>query len=134
MRGTGPKHLYTEPASAAYLRCQQLVVAAAAQRGQDHAAGRRLHSWAREVGFEVLEVGAYQLHHLRGPQKAFWSWSFLEAGASLLAQKAVAEEELKEMAAGMCAADADPNVLVGHCRNHQLIARKPLSNVGGPST
>jgi NAD(P)-dependent dehydrogenase (short-subunit alcohol dehydrogenase family) len=77
------------------------------------------------AGFKILDIGAYQLHYITGPHKRFWSWSFLEAGPALLAQEALNEEQLNELADGMRAADEDPNVLVGHCRNHQLIACKP---------
>lgn len=95
------------------------------KRGLDYAGARRLHGWARAAGFEILDVGAYQLDYLTGPHKSFWSWSFLEAGPALIAQGALNEEQFNEMAEGMRAADQNPNVLVGHCRNHQLIALKP---------
>jgi SAM-dependent methyltransferase len=117
--------LYTEPVSPAYHQYRDLAMAVGEKRGLDYAAGRRLHCWAQAAGFKIVDVAAYQLHYVTGPQKRFWSWSFLEAGPALLAQNALTPEQLNQLAEGMQAADEDPSVLVGHCRNHQLIALKP---------
>jgi ubiquinone/menaquinone biosynthesis C-methylase UbiE len=118
--------VYTEPPSEAYRRYVKLVAIAGANRGVDYSGGRRLHTWAREAGFEILKVGAYQLHYLTGPHKDFWSWTFREAGPALIQDGAITEAELHFLFEGMQTADKDPNVMVGHCRNHQLIARKPV--------
>jgi 2-polyprenyl-3-methyl-5-hydroxy-6-metoxy-1,4-benzoquinol methylase len=118
--------IYSEPVSEAYHRYRDLAVAAGENRCVDYAGGRRLHCWAQAAGFEILDIGAYQLHYLTGPHKSFWSWSFLESGADLIAEKMLSHDQLNQMKEDMRAADEDPKVLIGHCRNHQLIARKPL--------
>jgi ubiquinone/menaquinone biosynthesis C-methylase UbiE len=118
--------VYTEPPSKAYQRYVELLYISGAKRGVDNSGGRRLHTWAHEAGFEVLDVGAYQPHYLTGPYKDFWSWTFRETGPSLIQDGTLTEVELRSLVEDMQAADKDPNVLVAHCRNHQLIARKPI--------
>jgi SAM-dependent methyltransferase len=117
--------VYTEPASEGYHTFRDLALAAGRKRGVDYEGGRLLHTWAREAGFDVLDATAYQLHYLTGPHKSFWSWTLLETAPALMAEGILKEDELRQLAEGMRAADEDPQVLVGHCRNHQLIARKP---------
>lgn len=117
--------VYTEPVSEAYHDYRDLAMEAGRKRGVDYAGGRRLHAWAREAGFEVLELSAYQPHFVAGLHKNFWSWTFLETGPSLVKDCMLTEERLQQLADGMRAADENPNVMVAHCRNHQMIARKP---------
>lgn len=116
--------VYTEPPSA-YHEFRDLAMEIGRQRGVDYSGGRRLHQWAKEAGFAVVHVGAYHPHYLDGPHKGFWSWTFVEAGASMVESGILTEERMRELAEGMYAADRDPDVLVAHCRTHQLIARKP---------
>jgi len=118
--------VYTEPPTA-YHDFRDLAMEVGEKRGVDYAGGRRLHTWAREAGFDVIEASAYQPHHVSGPHKSFWSWTFLETAPAMLAGGFLTEERLAELRAGMHAADRDPRVLVAHARNHQLIARKPLA-------
>jgi len=117
--------VYTEPASDPYHAYRNLALEAGRRRGVDYTGGRLLHVWAREAGFEILELSAYQPHYVAGPHKGFWSWTFLEAGPALVKDGLVTEEQLEKLASGMRVADEDPNVMVAHCRNHQMIARKP---------
>jgi ubiquinone/menaquinone biosynthesis C-methylase UbiE len=117
--------IYSEPISEAYNRYLKIAFMAGEKRGVDYAGGRRMHCWLREAGFEIERIDAYQKHYLTGAHKRFWSWSFIEAGTSLIADGLLTAEQLQELARGMEAADSDPSVLVGHCRNHQVIARKP---------
>ncbi len=118
--------VYAEPFVEAYETLRDIVLLAGEKRGVDYRGGRRLHVWAREAGFEVVEVDAYQRHYMDGPLKRFWSWTFLEAGPSMVEAGLLTEERLEQLASGMQAADEDSEVLVGHARHHQLIARKPL--------
>jgi len=117
--------IYAEPPSEAYNRMREITLEAARKRGVDFTGGRKIHTWAKEAGFEVVHVGAFQPHFLTGPGKSFWSWTFLALGPAMISEGALTEAELEELAQGMRAADEDPGVLVGHCRTHQLIARKP---------
>jgi ubiquinone/menaquinone biosynthesis C-methylase UbiE len=117
--------IYSEPISEAYDRYLKIAFMAGEKRGVDYAGGRRLHCWLREAGFEIERIDAYQKHYLTGAHKGFWSWSFIEGGTSLIADGLLTAEQLQELARGMRAADSDPSILVGHCRNHQVIARKP---------
>ena len=116
--------VYTEPFVEEYHTFRDLVMLAGEKRGVDYSGGRRLHVWAREAGFEVEEIGAYQRHYLNGAHKRLWSWTFLEAGPSMLEAGLLTEEEFVRLASGIQAADEDPEILVGHARHHQLIARK----------
>ena len=117
--------VYTEPPSAAYHEYRDLAMLAGQKRGVDYAGGRRLHKWASAAGFEIVSVDAYQPHYLSGPQKSFWSWTFLETAPTLVREQTLTEDRVRQLAEGMKTADEDPTVLIGHCRNHQLIARKP---------
>ncbi len=117
--------IYSEPMPEAYDRYLAILMAAGEKRAVDYAGGRRLHCWLREAGYEIQQAHAYQKHYLDGPHKVFWSWTFIETGRSLIADGLLSEEQLHELAQEMQKADDDPNVLVGHCRNHQVIARKP---------
>jgi SAM-dependent methyltransferase len=118
--------VYTEPSSAEYHEFRDLGILAGQKRGVSYEGGRQLHLWAAEAGFEVVHVSAYQPHYLTGPHKGFWSWTFWEAGPAMVDAGLLTDKRLAELSAGMHAADEDPGVLVGHCRTHQLIARKPL--------
>ena len=117
--------VYTEPPSAAYHEYREFALEAGRKRGVDYAGGRKLHTWAREAGFEVVRVSAYQPHYVTGPHKSFWSWTFHETAPQMVQEGQLTGERLEELVRGWRAADEDPGVMVGHCRNHQLIARKP---------
>ena len=73
----------------------------------------------------MVHADAYHPHYVTGQHKGFWSWTLLEAGAGLVKEGVLDQGQLGEFADGMRAADEDPEVLVAHCRMHQLIARKP---------
>jgi SAM-dependent methyltransferase len=117
--------IYTEPFVEGYQAFRDLAILAGKKRGVDYEGGRRLHIWAREVGFDVVEADAYQGHYLSGEFKRLWSWTLLEAGPSMVEAGLLTEERFEQLASGMQTADEDPNILVGHTRHHQLIARKP---------
>ena len=116
---------YSEPPTAGYNRHPQLVHGLSATRKVDYNGGRRLHAWAAEAGFEIVDVHAYQPHYLTGPHKGFWSWTMEAAGPSLVADGVLTQEDLQNVLSAMRVADGDPNVMVAGYRNHQLIARKP---------
>lgn len=118
--------VYAEPPSAAYDEFRDLLMASGVRRGVDYAGGRRVHTWAKSAGFEVVHVAAYHPHYVTGEHKGFWSWTFEEAGAGLVKEGTLSEGRLRELVEGMRAADQDPEMVVAHCRMHQLIARKPF--------
>lgn len=118
--------IYTEPPTSEYEEYRNLALKSGGQRGVDYEGGRKLHTWARQAGFEIVDVAAYHPHYLTGPHKGFWTWTFEETGPALLEAGAISPDELGRMMAGMRAADQDATVLVAHARNHQLIARKPV--------
>lgn len=91
----------------------------------DYSGGRRLHTWAAEAGFEIVDVRAYQPHYVTGPHKGFWSWTMEAAGPSLVADAILTEEDLNRVPIAMRGADGDPGIMVAGHRNHQLIARRP---------
>ena len=117
--------VYTEPETKGYHTYRDLALVAGRKRGVDYEGGRRLHVWAREAGFEVLDATAYHPHYLDGPHKSFWSWTFLEAGPSLIEEGLLTSDRLAQLAEQMRERRRQSAGLVGHCRNHQLIARKP---------
>jgi len=117
--------IYTEPRTFGYEEFRDLTLEAGRQRGVDYEGGRRLHIWAREAGFESVAVTAYQPHYLTGRHKEFWSWTFEEAGNSLVEAGLIDTDRLRGLLDGMRLANQESGVLVGHARNHQLIARKP---------
>ena len=117
--------IYTEPRTFGYEEYRALALDTGRQRGVDYEGGRRLHIWAREAGFEIVEVGAYHPHYVSGRHKGFWNWTFEEAGRSLVEAGVIDVDELDRLVGGMRLADQESSVLVAHARNHQLIARKP---------
>lgn len=117
--------IYAEPPSG-YHEYVELAFAVGATLGVDYAAGRRMHRWASEAGFDVLHIDAYQPHYLTGEHKGFWSWTYREAGANLVKEGAMTEARYNEISDAMRAADDDPLTVVAHARMHQLVARKPL--------
>jgi cyclopropane fatty-acyl-phospholipid synthase-like methyltransferase len=117
--------LYSEPPTDGYNRCPQLAQALSATRKVDYSGGRRLHTWAAEAGFEIVDVRAYQPHYVTGPHKGFWSWTMEAAGPSLVAEAILTEEDLNSVLSAMRVADGDPGIMVAGYRNHQLIARRP---------
>jgi len=120
--------IYAEPPSG-YHEYVELAFATGATLGVDYAAGRRLHRWASEAGFEVLRADAYHPHYLTGEHKAFWSWTYREAGANLVKEGALTAARYEEISEAMRVADEDPLTLVAHARMHQLVARKPVHPV-----
>jgi SAM-dependent methyltransferase len=118
--------VYTEPRTFGYEEYRTLALETGRQRGVDYEGGRRLHTWAHEAGFEIVDVAAYHPHYLTGRHKGFWSWTFEEAGRSLLEAGLIGADELGRLLAGMRLADQKASVLVAHARNHQLIARRPV--------
>jgi len=116
--------IYTEPRTFGYEEYRTLALDTGRQRGVDYEGGRRLHTWARAAGFEILDVAAYHPHYVAGPHKGFWSWTFEEAGKDLVEAGVITADELGRLVAGMRAADQESGVLVAHARNHQLIARR----------
>ncbi|MEZ5351519.1 MAG: methyltransferase domain-containing protein [Bryobacteraceae bacterium] len=116
--------VYAEPRGESYRAYVEMVLEVGRHRGVNYEGGRVLHTWAAEAGFAVEAVSAYQPHYMEGEEKGFWSWTFEESGASLVNEGVLSQEKLDELVSGMRAADADPGVVVGHCRTHQIIARK----------
>jgi len=121
--------VYSEPPTEGYNRYAQVAHTASAIRKADCNGGRRLHTWAVEAGFEIVDLRVYQPHYLAGPHKGFWSWSMEAAGPSLVADGILTQEDLQNMLNSMRAADADPRVLVAGYSNYQLIARKPSKTI-----
>ncbi|MEO8050667.1 MAG: methyltransferase domain-containing protein [Acidobacteriota bacterium] len=117
--------VYSEPTTEGYSRHAQLAQALSVTRKVDYNGGRRLHSWAAEAGFEIVDVTAYQPHYLTGPRKGFYSWTIEAAGPALIADGILTQENLQSVLAAMRAADDDPRVMVAGYRQHQLIARRP---------
>ncbi len=117
--------IYTEPRTFGYEEYRTLALDTGRQRGVDYEGGRKLHAWAREAGFEIVEVGAYHPHYVAGRHKGFWSWTFEEAGRSLVEAGVIDADELGRLVSGMRSADGESGTLVAHARTHQLIARKP---------
>lgn len=117
--------IYAEPPSG-YHEYVEIAFAVGATLGVDYSAGRRLHRWASEAGFDVLRIDAYHPHYLTGEHKGFWSWTYRDAGANLVKEDAMTEARYDEIAEAMRAADDDPLSVVAHARMHQLVARKPL--------
>ena len=115
--------IYTEPPSEAYHRLRDLAVAAGPRRGVDYTLGRKLHMLARDCDFEVVGFEAYQRHFLENVAKRFWSWSLIE-GHQAFREGGLSDMEFQSLCAGTNKADEDPNVLVGHARVHQLLARR----------
>jgi SAM-dependent methyltransferase len=118
--------IYTEPATDGYHSYRDLAFVLGEKINVDYAGGRHLHLWAREAGFEILHVDAYQPHFMTGPHKNFWSWTFHESVPNAMKMGVITEERWREISGSMHEADADPNVLVAHARTGQLIARNPM--------
>jgi cyclopropane fatty-acyl-phospholipid synthase-like methyltransferase len=118
--------IYTEPPTDGYHSYREIAFLAGDANNVDYAGGRRLHLWAREAGFEILHVDAYQPHYVSGPYKNFWSWTFRESAPNVIKMGLLADERWRDIAQDMRRADEDPNVLVAHARTGQLIARKPI--------
>ena len=119
--------VYTEPPSHAYQEMLELGLNAGKRRGVDYRGGRRVHQWAIEAGFEIVHVAAYHPHYISGKHKGFWNWTMVTVGEGLVREGTLHEERLRELEAGMHAADKDPHTVVAHARMHQLIARKPVA-------
>jgi cyclopropane fatty-acyl-phospholipid synthase-like methyltransferase len=117
--------IYTEPPTDGYHAYREIAFAAGDVINVDYAAGRHLHLWALEAGFELLHVDAYQPHYIRGPYKNFWSWTFQESAPNAIRLGLLTDERWRELAHDMRKADESPSVLVAHARTGQLIARKP---------
>jgi hypothetical protein len=118
--------IYTEPPSASYDETREIALSAGVARGVDYSGGRRVHTWAREAGFEIVFVDAYHPHYLEGPHKSFWNWTLRNGCRRLVDEGALTEARWTALVDGMTEADYSPETVVAHCRMHQLIARKPL--------
>jgi SAM-dependent methyltransferase len=117
--------VYAEPSSAAYEEMRDIALAAGRARGVDYSSGRRVHTFAKAAGFEIVHVDAYQPHFIDGRFKGFWNWTLRNVCRRLLDEGEMTTARWQRLVDGMNAADADPDTVVAHCRMHQLIARKP---------
>lgn len=117
--------VYSEPPTEGYNLHTQLIHALCATRKVDYNGGRRLHTWAVEAGFEIVDVRICQPHYLTGRHKGFWSWTIEAAGPSFVTDGIITQEDLQNVLSSMRAADTDPRIMVAGYRIHQLIARKP---------
>jgi len=117
--------VYTEPRSAAYEELRDIALEAGRQRGVDYTGGRRAHLWAKEAGFDLVQVDAYHPHYVTGQHKGFWNWTLRNAGLGLVSEGVLPKARLEALVVGMTEADESPDTLVAHCRMHQVIARKP---------
>ena len=116
--------VYAEPPSTAYSELRDICMEGARQRGVDYSGGRRVHLWAKEAGFEIVQVDAYHPHYLTGKHKGFWNWTLGAVALGMVKEGSLTAERLAELVAGMDEADASPDTLVAHCRMHQWIAKK----------
>jgi cyclopropane fatty-acyl-phospholipid synthase-like methyltransferase len=117
--------VYAEPRSTAYEELRDICIAGARARGVDYCGGRRAHLWAKEAGFDVVHVDAYQPHYVTGAHKGFWNWTLHSVGIGLVTEGSLSMTKLEQLVDGMTQADESPDTLVAHCRMHQVIARKP---------
>ena len=121
--------VYAEPHSDAYAELRDICMEGARQRGVDYSGGRRAHLWAKQAGFDIVHVDAYHPHYVTGEHKGFWNWTLRAVALGMVKEGSLTAEQLEELVAGMTEADASPETLVAHCRMHQLIARKPSTQV-----
>lgn len=117
------KTIYSEPPSSAYAEAVKRILQLADALALDFRFGTKLALNARSIGLEVQRADAYQRHFLGGKEKGYWTWSFAEARPSLL-NTCSSPAEVDKCLSKMREVDRDPNVMVGHARVHQLIARK----------
>jgi SAM-dependent methyltransferase len=120
----GVSAVYTEPRSEAYEEMRDMALRAGRDRGVDYDGGRFAHLWAKQAGFDVIHVTAYQPHYLTGPHKGFWNWTLRNVTLRLIEEGRLTQEKWQELVTGMTEADNSPDTLVAHCRMHQMIARK----------
>ena len=120
--------VYAEPDCAAYAELREICLEGGRRRGVDYSHGRRVHSWAKEAGFEVVHVDAYHPHYITGKHKGFWNWTLRAVALGLVNEGSLDEKHLNGLVARMDKTDASPETVVAHCRMHQLIARKPHGN------
>jgi len=117
--------VYAEPNCAAYVELREICLEGGRRRGVDYSHGRRVHTWAKEAGFELLHVNAYHPHYITGKHKGFWNWTLRAVAAGLVSEGTLSENHLQKLVAQMNETDASPETVVAHCRMHQLIAKKP---------
>lgn len=117
--------VYAEPNCAAYDELREICLEGGRRRGVDYSHGRRVHTWAKEAGFEVVHVDAYHPHYLTGEHKGFWNWTLRAVALGLVNEGTLSESHLQKLVAQMNETDASPDTVVAHCRMHQLIAKKP---------
>lgn len=117
--------VYTQPPQESYARFCEVALKLGEKRKVDYAGGMRTHLWAREAGYEVDHVHAYQPHYAEGAEKRFWSWTLAEAGEAVVEEGIETREGLTALLEDLRRVDEDRDVLLGHARVHQLIARKP---------
>jgi 2-polyprenyl-3-methyl-5-hydroxy-6-metoxy-1,4-benzoquinol methylase len=117
--------VYAEPNCAAYVELREICLEGGRRRGVDYAHGRRVHTWAKEAGFEVLHINAYHPHYITGKHKGFWNWTLRAVADGLVNEGTLSKTHLQELVTRMNETDASPNTVVAHCRMHQLIAKKP---------
>jgi SAM-dependent methyltransferase len=119
--------LYAEPPSSAYEEMRDIALKAGCDRGVDYSGGRRAHLWAKEAGFQLFQVAAYHPHYIDGPHKGFWNWTLRNAVQRLVEEGTLPQARLRDLVAGMTAADDSPDTIVAHSRMHQVVAKKPAN-------
>jgi SAM-dependent methyltransferase len=116
--------VYAEPHCDAYAELREICLEGGRRRGVDYAHGRRVHTWAKKAGFEVVHVDAYHPHYMTGKHKGFWNWTLRNVALGLVNEGTLTETHLQNLIARMTETDDSPETVVAHCRMHQLIAKK----------
>lgn len=116
--------MFSDPPTAAYTRLIEILLAVGHERGVDYCIGRKLHRLLRDAGFAEPEVILPQPAFLRGPEKRFWEFTFLEASPAMIESGAASREEVGRLARELKAISEDETILVAQARTPLVWAKK----------
>jgi hypothetical protein len=103
---------------------RDLMVAVGAARGVDYGLGIRLHRLFRDAGFADAQVRFDQPVYVKGEQKRFWEYTFLEAAPAIIGAGLTSPGEWEHLSREVAAMARDETTMVAQARKVQVWARK----------
>ena len=117
--------LFSVPATSAYQRTRELILARTTSRGADGRLGLKLPRMFLEAGLAAPEIALVHPIHLHGEPKRLWEYSLLEAGAYTVEKGICTQAELDQLARDLAAIAADETIAVAQATMPVTWARKP---------
>lgn len=115
---------FTEPHCPEYQQMLQAMVKVGLANNVDYNLGPKLPGLLRTLGFERLQIHVQQPTYVKGEEKRFWEYTFMEGAEKAIASGLAAREAVEQLARRVAPITCDTETVVGLARSFQVWCQK----------